>query len=116
MEYDSQRSAWQDILNSGGVRVNAADESLDTEALGSQEQVLRSITGLTKGDLAAVQQKLVTDALLRKDFEAPRSPTRRRRISNSRGSYSAAQSGRESGVGGFLCVFLLRAYLACPSE
>ena len=102
MEYDSQRSAWQDILNCNGVRVNEADDASDAEALSGQEQVLRSIAGLTKSDLAAMQQKLVTDALARKDFDAPRSPSRRRRMSNTRGSFSAVQSGRESGVSGDL--------------
>jgi serine/arginine repetitive matrix protein 2 len=100
VEYDSQRSAWQDILNSGGPRVNEADDLSDTEALGGPEQVLRSIAGLTKGDLAAVQQKLVANALSRKSFDPPRSPTRRRRMSNSRGSFSPVQSGRETGVSG----------------
>ncbi|KAF8579495.1 hypothetical protein K439DRAFT_385263 [Ramaria rubella] len=97
VEYDSQRSAWKDILHSGGVGVETDDVS-ETEGLANPAQVLHSITGLTKGDLATVQQKLVADALLRRGFDPPRSPTRRRRMSNSRASFSAAQSGRDSGT------------------
>ena len=113
VEYDSQRSAWQDILNSGRARLHEAYEASDAEALGGPEQLLRSITGLTKGDLAAVQKKLVADALSRKGgYDPPRSPTRRRRISNPRGSFSAVQSGRESGVSALPYFVLINAYLS----
>lgn len=110
VEYDSQRSAWQDILNSGGA--GAHEDTSDTEASRGPEQLLHSITGLTKGDLAAVQKKLVADALSRKSgLDPPRSPTRRRRISNPRGSFSAIPSGRESGVSDVQHVILIGTHL-----
>lgn len=97
VEYDSQRSPWQEILNSHDQHGSETDDASDAGPNESPEEILRRTAGLSKNDLITLHKRLVEDAMNRRTFDPPRSPIRRRRMSNSRASFSASQT-RENGV------------------
>ncbi|GJJ11942.1 hypothetical protein Clacol_006180 [Clathrus columnatus] len=97
VEYDSQRSPWQEILNSHDQHGSETDDSSDVEPNENPEEVLHRTAGLSKSDLVALHKRLVEDAMNKRMFDPPRSPIRRRRMSNSRASFSAAHV-RENGA------------------
>lgn len=97
VEYDSQRSPWQEIINSHDQHGSETDDASDVEPNESPQEVLRRTVGLTENDLVVLHKRLVEDAMNRRLFEPPRSPVRRRRMSASRASFSASQA-RENGV------------------
>lgn len=98
LEYDARRIDWRAMLDNKSGDTSEIDES-DVEEMENPEQILMKKIGLTKEDLVALQARLVQDAMTKRFYaeQVPRSPVRRRRVSESRASLQAL---RENGVSG----------------